>query len=418
MDRKSLLSILMFLIAMLLSTLVYSNTVEVCASCSIKTIRQAVNYSTPFDTIQIQSGLYFEQELIIDKPITIIGEKGVVIDGQLKGNVILVNADSVTIKGLKIINVGASFTQDYAAIRLHKTNRCKIINNEFDAVFFGIVVEKSKYTTIRDNLVQSNAKDEYNSGNGIHLWYCQHILIDGNQVNNLRDGIYLEFVDSSKITNNISIANLRYGLHFMFSNYNEYSSNVFKNNGAGVAVMFSKFIKMYKNTFTENWGVAAYGLLLKEINDAEIWNNVFEENTVGIKVEGTNRINYFKNEFIRNGWAVKIQGGCYENIFKTNNFQFNTFDIAYDGKINNNEFNQNYWSNYTGYDLDKDNFGDIPYRPVKLFSYVVNRTPETIILLRSLFIDLINISEKVSPLFTPDNLIDNQPLMKAYRDRN
>ena len=74
--------------------------------------------------------------------------------------------------------------------------------------------------------------------------------------------------------------------------------------------------------------------------------------------------------------------------------------------------NNNYWSNYTGYDLDKDGAGDIPYRPVKLFSYIVNRTPETIILLRSLFIDIIDFSEKVSPIFTPDNLIDETPEMK------
>ena len=30
----------------------------------------------------------------------------------------------------------------------------------------------------------------------------------------------------------------------------------------------------------------------------------------------------------------------------------------------------------------------------------------------SLFVDLINFSEKVSPIFTPKNVLDNQPLMK------
>ena len=62
--------------------------------------------------------------------------------------------------------------------------------------------------------------------------------------------------------------------------------------------------------------------------------------------------------------------------------------------------------------MDKDGIGDVPYRPVKLFSYVVNRTPETIVLLRSMFMDIIDFSEKVSPVFTPDNLLDAMPLMK------
>ena len=94
----------------------------------------------------------------------------------------------------------------------------------------------------------------------------------------------------------------------------------------------------------------------------------------------------------------------------------NAFDISYSGRINGNIFDRNYWSEYTGYDLDKNGMGDIPYRPVKLFSYIVNRTPETIVLLRSLFVDIINFSEKVSPIFTPDNLKDFNPLMKPSYD--
>jgi len=211
---------------------------------------------------------------------------------------------------------------------------------------------------------------------------------------------------------------VRYGLHFMFSNNNEYRNNTFENNGAGVAVMFSKYIKMYNNKFLLNWGTASYGLLLKEIYDAEIKNNIFEQNTIGINVEGSTRINYTNNTFVRNGWAIKVRGACYQNIFKNNNFLYNAFDLSYNSKINSNLFKNNYWSEYTGYDLDKNGIGDIPYRPVKLFSYVVNQTPETLVLLRSLFVDIINFSEKVSPIFTPDNLVDNNPLMKQINDTN
>ena len=116
-----------------------------------------------------------------------------------------------------------------------------------------------------------------------------------------------------------------------------------------------------------------------------------------------------------NGWALKVKGACYTNSFINNNFLYNSFDISYNSKVNDNVFKKNYWSNYTGYDLDKDGIGDVPYRPVKLFSYIVNRTPETIVLLRSLFMDIIDFSEKVSPIFTPDNLMDNIPLMKRIK---
>ena len=201
----------------------------------------------------------------------------------------------------------------------------------------------------------------------------------------------------------------------MFSNNDEYLQNTFEDNGAGVAVMFSKFIVMKNNRFARNWGTASYGLLLKEIYDAEVVNNEFKENTIGIFIEGSTRINYTENLYEKNGWAIKVSGGCYENKFFKNNFIGNSFDVSYNTKMNDNSFTGNYWSDYTGYDLDKDGIGDVPYRPVKLFSYIVNRTPETIILLRSLFVDIINFSEKVSPVFTPDDLIDNQPLIHTFR---
>ena len=83
--------------------------------------------------------------------------------------------------------------------------------------------------------------------------------------------------------------------------------------------------------------------------------------------------------------------------------------------MNDNKFRSNYWSDYTGYDLNKDGVGDVPYRPVKLFSYISNRTPESIVLLRSLFIDIMNFSEKVAPVFTPENLIDETPRMEPVK---
>jgi nitrous oxidase accessory protein len=228
----------------------------------------------------------------------------------------------------------------------------------------------------------------------------------------MRDGIYLEFTRHSILTGNESRHNVRYGLHFMFSNDDRYENNLFEQNGAGVAVMFSKKIYMKRNTFRLNWGTASYGLLLKEITDLEVIENLFEENTIGINADGSNRVHYEHNTFSGNGWAVRFIGACYGNKFVGNNFLNNALEISYKGSVNGNFFDRNYWSSYSGYDLNHDHIGDVPYRPVKLFSYIVNDTPETIVLLRSLFVDLINFSEKVSPVFTPDNLKDMNPMME------
>ncbi|NNK12340.1 MAG: nitrous oxide reductase family maturation protein NosD [Flavobacteriaceae bacterium] len=389
-----------------------AKSLEICGECEVKTIKSGIVIAQKYDTLLIRKGIYNEFNILIDKPITLLGEDSAIVDGKDQGEIFRIISDHVTIDGLKIINVGTSYTSDYAAIRVVKSEHFAIRNVVLEKLFFGIYLERSDNGIVSNNKILGDALDEYNSGNGIQLWYSKNVVVEGNLVQGVRDGIYLEFADHITIKNNQSKDNLRYGLHFMFSNDDSYTDNIFENNGAGVAVMFSKRIRMERNTFRRNWGTASFGLLLKEINDAEIIGNTFEKNTVGINVEGSNRINYLKNNFIENGWAVKIMGACYTNAFRNNNFIYNSFDISYNSKLNDNVFNQNYWSDYTGYDLNRDGIGDVPYRPVKLFSYIVNRSPETIVLLRSLFMDLIDFSEKVSPVFTPDNLADTHPLMK------
>ena len=392
-----------------------TSTVKVCSSCEISSIKTAVTLASAFDTLLVQKGTYKEFDIVIDKPLTLIGEDHPVIDGEDKGEIITIISDDVTVDGLSIMNVGTSYTEDYAGIRVVKSKNFRIQNVVLEKLFFGIYLEKSSYGRVLNNTIIGDAIDEYNSGNGIQLWYSNNIRVANNTVRQVRDGIYLEFSDDIVIEGNISSDNIRYGLHFMFSNNDSYRDNWFENNGAGVAVMFSKNIKMLENHFVKNWGSASFGLLLKEIYDAEISSNTFSENTVGINIEGSNRITYSHNNFKSNGWAIKVRGACYTNTFYRNNFLYNSFDISYNSKLNDNVFKENYWSDYTGYDLDRDGIGDVPYRPVKLFSYIVNKSPETIILLRSLFMDIIDFSEKVSPVFTPDKLLDHSPLMQMSK---
>ena len=390
----------------------WSKTITVCNSCETKTIKEAIAKAEEGDTILVKPGIYKESNIKVDKGLTIIGEGLPTIDGQEKGEIITISADNVTLDGFKIINVGLSYTTDYASVRVATSKNFLIQNLVLEKLFFGIYIQKSHHGKILNNKVTGEAVSEFNSGNAIHLWYSNNIEITGNDVQHVRDGIYLEFSDDIIIRKNISKHNVRYGLHFMFSNDDLYEYNTFEGNGAGVAVMFSKRIDMHHNVFKKNWGTASYGLLLKEISDAKISNNVFFENTVGITVEVCTNIEYKNNDFISNGWAMNIKGGSYKNLVLSNNFEHNSFDISYHGRMNDNLFESNYWSTYTGYDLDKNGIGDVPYRPVKLFSYIVNKAPESIILLRSLFIDLIDFSEKVSPVFTPDDLIDENPKMK------
>ncbi|NND33225.1 MAG: nitrous oxide reductase family maturation protein NosD [Saprospiraceae bacterium] len=390
-------------------TVVSAAEIKVCSDCDHQQIKTAVAQAKSYDTVYVLPGLYAEADIIIDKPLTLIGQGFPRIDASSGKSGLIIRADSVSISGVHIVNVQVSHLDDRAGIRVEDCKEFRLTNNHLTNTFFGIYLQHAKRGIISGNIIKANAKEEMNSGNAIHLWYCNNVEIVANEVSGHRDGIYLEFVKESLIRENLSTNNIRYGLHFMFSDHNEYLDNIFRNNGAGVAVMFSKFINMRNNLFEENWGATSYGLLLKEIYDAEIINNRFIKNCTGIYVEGCTRINYKRNNFEGNGWAIRISGGCVSNEISGNNFIGNSFDLSTNSSSSENSFDGNFWSAYDGYDLDHDGVGDVPYRPVKLFNYIVDQTPEAVVLLRSFFIDLLNFSEKVNPLYTPKGVMDNFP---------
>ncbi len=398
-----------------LHTIGHTRQITVCLSCPVASLAAAVEQALDGDQILVRSGVYLEKKINVNKSVTIEGEGFPIIDGANTNELLHVTADHVTIRGLHLRNVGTSYTEDRAGIRIDHAAYFLVENNKLEDAFFAIYLAYAKHGAVINNEIFGNAVNEVSSGNGIHLWYCKHIRIEKNTITGHRDGIYFEFADSCQIRENFSKRNLRYGLHFMFSNDDVYSDNTFIENGSGVAVMFSRRIAMYGNLFENNWGAASYGLLLKEIYDTEIHDNRFVKNTIGINLEGATRIKYYHNQFEGNGWALRLSGGCLDNTFYQNNFQGNTFDIGMQSSTSTNTFEDNYWSEYTGYDLNRDGIGDVPYRPVKLFSFIVNQTPEALVLLRSWFTDILNFAEKVTPVLTPANVIDEKPRMNPVR---
>ena len=134
---------------------------------------------------------------------------------------------------------------------------------------------------------------------------------------------------------------------------------------------------------------------------------------MAIYAEGANRIHMEKNVFRSNGWALKMQASCSDIVLEKNNFIGNTFDVGTNGSLVMNRFINNYWDKYEGYDLNRDNIGDVPYRPVSMYSMIVEQNPPAMILFHSFIVSLMDKSEKVIPSLTPENLKDEHPLMKS-----
>lgn len=377
-------------------------------------IKQALAASRNGDTVKIFNGIYKEGNILVNKAVCLMGVGRPVLDGELKYEILSVKSNNVTIKGLVLRASGRTAMDDPGAVKVYEASGILIEDNILEDNFFGIYLQYARNCEVRNNRIKASQKQESQSGNAIHCWKSDSLRIIGNQISGHRDGIYFEFVTHSVIWRNIAEDNLRYGLHFMFSHENAYITNYFKNNGAGVAVMFTKKVVMMNNTFEENWGDAAYGVLFKELSDCYLYGNHFNNNTTGIFFDGCSRIVVERNIIARNGWGMRLQANCVDNTIAYNNFLGNTFDIATNGTLVLNHFRENYWDKYEGYDLNKDGLGDVPYHPLSLYSVIVEKNPPAMLLFRSFMISLLDKSEKVIPSLTPDNFVDKSPRMRPY----
>ncbi|MCC7502317.1 MAG: nitrous oxide reductase family maturation protein NosD [Flavobacteriales bacterium] len=375
-------------------------------------IRQALASTNGCDTIIIHGGTYNEGAITIDRAVVLLGQNWPVIDGGGAGEVLVVAAPHVTIQGLVVRGTLVSDMNDNAGIKCTSVSDVRIIGNRVESCFFGIYLSSVTRALVADNrVIGDSTADENRRANGIHLWKCSHVDVLRNTAEHHRDGIYLEFVTDSHVGNNTTAYNARYGLHFMFSHRDSYTHNLFHDNGAGVAVMFTHEVTMTDNRFEHNRGASSYGLLLKEINDAHIARNTFADNTVGVLMDGCNRATVSNNRFVANGWAVKLFANSTAAVFEGNSFSGNTFDMTTNGDLVLSTLRGNYWDRYRGYDLDRDGKGDVPHRPLSVFALVTERMPYAMVLSRSLMVNLLDQSERLVPTLTPATLQDTAPLL-------
>ncbi len=378
-----------------------------------RTVASAVAAAVPGGTVVVKAGRYREPTIVIARRLTLTGEPGAILDGEGLHEIVVLRADGITIRGFEFTHTGFSYSEDRAALHVAGAHDCRIEDNRFIDTFFAIYIAASHGCVVaRNEIAGRGDRDEAGSGNGIHLWSSREVTVAHNHISGHRDGIYLEFTHVADVHNNLSEHNIRYGMHFMYSDSSAYVGNHFRANGSGVAVMYTRVVTMAHDTFEANRGAAAYGLLLKEIQDARLEGNLFRDNTIGLLADGADRLVALGNRFDDNGWALRLLASSFDGRFEGNAFRRNSFDVAVNGRGTTAVFARNWWESYHGWDLDHNGEGDVPYHPVRLFALLVEQAPPALLLQRSLFVRLLDAAERVVPVLTPANVVDGHPLMR------
>jgi nitrous oxidase accessory protein len=391
------------------------------ASAQQQSIASLIAAASPGDTVVVPPGTYREQ-LVIDKQVTLVGEGRPVIDGGGTGDVVVVAADGVTIRGFVIEGSGTNVSDEPTAVRL-RGNNAVVEDNIIRNVLYGVTLIQSEGHTVRNNQISSI--DEFSSerrGHGVYLYSTQHNRIEDNIITRTKDGIFLGFAFFNTIERN-TVTDVRYGIHYMYADDNVFMDNSFTHSTAGGALMYSRRLRFERNEFGYNRSEASgYGLLFKDVDDVVMIDNRIHHNRLGITMEGaphtpgsvveiTNNLIGFNqiaieltsttgavfsgNTFVGNLGQVEGRGG---DIQKNNRW-------ALDGR-------GNYWDDYRGYDADGDGIGDLEYRYQGAFDDLIQENEAIRAFRFSPAQTALDLGAKWFPVYEPKTrVVDPHPLM-------
>lgn len=385
---------------------------------------------TAGDRVLIARG-HYRVNLVIDKPVALIGEPGAILDGGGHGDVLRIRAADVVVKGLHLLGSGGNLTKMDAVIFVERSAvRMLIRDNLVDSKAFGIFIDKAKDARIINNQIRGDAGiRSQDRGNGIHLNNTTGALVENNDVRQTRDGIYIETSNHNILRGN-HLHDLRYGIHYMYSYNNQVINNRTEHTRTGYALMQSKYLTVRGNRSEHDRN---YGILMNYIVYSTIADNVVTGVRPGLSgaysgeaVEGAEGKAIFiyncqfneihGNVFSHSDIGIHLTAGSEDNHVYGNTFIGNRVQVKYVA-TRTQEWSRdgrgNYWSDYLGWDLNSDGIGDRPYEPIDGVDRVLWKYPLAKVLMHSPAIETLHWVQGQFPVLRPQGVQDSHPLIVA-----
>lgn len=366
--------------------------------------------------------------LVIRVPgVTVSCQPDTLIDGGGQGNAVDIQAEGVTLSGCRVRNWGTDLNELNSGVFVNREARNTTVeDNNLQGSAFGIWLDATPDVTVKNNTIRGDASVRPNDrGNGIHLFNTTGALIEGNDIQQTRDAIYIETANGNKIRNN-TMMDLRYGIHYMYSMDNLLENNVTRGTRTGYALMQSKRLTVINNRSENDEN---YGILMNFITDSVLRGNVVtgvaQGQTAGVSVSGAEGKAVFiynslyntfeQNVFRDSGIGVHLTAGSEDNEVFHNAFIDNQRQVKYVA-LRTQEWSKdgegNYWSDYLGWDRNQDGIGDIPYEPNDNVDRLLWTYPEAKILMFSPAVDTLRWVQEAFPVVKAAGVSDPHPLMK------
>jgi parallel beta-helix repeat protein len=267
------------------------------------------------------------------------GERGIDLEDS-SGNEVCNNIVNKNLVGIVLMSSNNNIIKNNTAcengdfgIQLQDSSGNEVCNNIFNTNLDGIVLIGSN-----NNIIKNNTACE-NEDNGFDLEDSSGNEVCNNIVNKNLGGILLIRSNNNKITNNTACENEDNGIHLQDSSWNEVCNNIVNKNLDGILLIGSNNNIIKNNTICENGN---NGIQLQDSSENEVCNNIVNKNLDGILLQSANNNVITKNNIVNN----KNQAEIYDVTYTL--YEYNNFD-------------RNYWSDYTGEDKNKNGIGDKPY---------------------------------------------------------
>jgi nitrous oxidase accessory protein len=374
-------------------------------------LQDRIDALAPGATLLVPAGEY-RGDLVIDKPLRLVGSGRPRLLGSGSGSVVRVRADDVTVEGFDIDGrEGGSLMRDSSGV--HVAGRRAVLRDlRIERALFGIYLYAADEAVVERCVIRGiPGKTPGEKGSGIHLWNTRGFRLVGNDIALARDGLYVQSSPGGLIAGNVA-RDLRYGLHYMYSDDNVFEDNTFENGAAGAALMYSRRITFRRNRLVHNRGFASAGLLLKACDDVLAEDNLIADNARGLFLEGSNRNVVRRNLIAGSDRAIVLYDSCAGNRITGNAFVGNLTPLDLVGRRTDTVFEGNYWSGNREPDLDGDGRTDRPYRLSDVFDHLRGNLLAADLMAQGSAALALSAAEEAFPVLQPTTAIDPRPLAR------
>lgn len=379
------------------------------------TLAAAIASAAQGDTLHLAVGRY--GPAVIDRPLALVGVQGTVLDAGGTGTVLVVDAPDVDVVGLTVTGSGRSHETLDAGIKLTaKAARTRVAGNRLLDNLHGVDVHGAAGAVVEGNEIVGMDDRRMNArGNGVYVWNAPGAVVRGNAVRLGRDGIFVNTSRDNVFADNV-FTDLRFAVHFMYSDGSRLTGNVSRGNNIGYAVMFTRDVVISGNVSD---GDRDHGIMLNYANDALIEGNV----VIGggekcLFMYNANRNMLAGNRFEGCPIGIHFTAGSERNTITGNVFAHNRTQVKYVGTTDH-EWSAdgvgNYWSDNAAFDLDGNGIADRPYRPNDMIDHVLWTAPAAKLLLGSPAVQLVRWAQSTFPALLPGGIVDSAPLVVAPR---